>query len=281
MYPDLNDEPQKSSTYQATTTTTTTKPRKNPDENKDNCCISFARFWITIVGILNLILGVFVSASALYAKFAYANYEDLSDTLPVGGIWMILGFGVVLAVCSVVLLFSTCCFVNGFFKLVLVIFAFILAVLLIMEIVSAGIFVWGLGVIALPQSSVADAAGEKLLKARSTAINGTWAECCIVNTPPYDIANVSKVDSVCLWPNSASVVKEACGNQDVLVCVCKDSTAYGSYFGMFLQSKLLWVSIVTITFAILLLGGLISTCVLIFATKKQEEKKEKYYEDDN
>merc|ERR1712037_305044 len=49
-------------------------------------------------------------------------------------------------------------------KMVLVVFAIILTVLLIMEIVSGFVMVWGLGILALPKSSseVADAAADRL-----------------------------------------------------------------------------------------------------------------------
>jgi len=275
MYPDLNDDNNGASTttYQSTTASGNVKKKKqeNDQENeKDNCCVSGAKCWITLIGGLNLLLGLFVAICALYAKFFYSDYENLSATLPDGGIWMILGFGVVLAVCSVVLLLSTCMYEKPGFKLILVVFAIILAILLFLEIVSGGVLVWGLGVISLPKSDIGDAAADRLLDARSLAINATYAECCIKNTPPYDIVNISKIESVCLWPQSAAAVKQACTGVDVLECVCKDPTAYGAYFGLFLQSSLSWVAIVTITFAVLLLIGLISTCVLIWAKNKKK-----------
>lgn len=281
MYPDLNDEDNKNNlgaaqpTYQSTTTKTTTTQNKKKEEEqkeKDNCCLAGAKFWISLIGALNLLLGLFVAAISLYAKFAYADYDKLSSSLPVGGIWMIFGFGIVLALCSIVLLLAKCHFDKPCFKMVLVVFAIILTVLLIMEIVSGFVMVWGLGIIALPKSSseVADAAADRLLDARAKAINGTYQECCIENTPPYNFVNLTnKIDSACLWPDKAQAVIEACGDQNVLECVCKDATAYGSYFGIFLRSGLLWVAIVTILFAILLLAAIISTCVLIWATKKK------------
>jgi len=277
MYPDLNEEDNKGAqpTYQATVTTTTTQTKKKKEEQqeeKDNCCLAGAKFWISLIGALNLLLGLFVAAISLYAKFAYADYDKLSESLPAGGIWMIFGFGVVLALCSIVLLLAKCNFDKACFKMVLVVFAIILTVLLIMEIVSGFVMVWGLGIIALPKSSseVADAAADRLLDARAKAINGTYYECCIQNTPPYNFGNLTnKIDSACLWPEKAQAVVDACGGQNVLECVCKDSTAYGSYFGLFVQSGLLWVAIVTILFAILLLAALISTCVLICANKKK------------
>lgn len=278
MYPDLNDEDNKNlaaqPTYQATTTTTTTKNKKKEEgqKEKDNCCLAGAKFWISLIGALNLILGLFVTAISLYAKFAYAGYDKLSASLPDGGIWMIFGFGIVLSLCSIVLLLAKCHFDKPCFKMVLVVFAIILTVLLIMEIVSGFVMVWGLGIIALPKESseVADAFADRLLDARAKATNGTYAECCIDNTPPYDFVNLTnKIDSACLWPEKAQAVIDACGSQNVLECVCKDATAYGSFFGMFLRSGLLWVAIVTILFAVLLLAALIATCVLICAKKKK------------
>jgi hypothetical protein len=131
-----------------------------------------------------------------------------------------------------------------------------------MEIVSGAVLAWGLGVIALPQSKVTNASTNRIVQARDAAVNVTWTECCIDNTPPYDIVNISKIDSVCLWPDSAEAVKWACGSTNVQVCVCKSANTYGAYLGLFVKSQLMWVSIVTIVLAVLLLGGLICTWVL-------------------
>lgn len=278
MYPDLNDENNGASTttYQSTTSSGDVKKKKKQQDNdaeneKDNCCVSGARCWITLIGGLNLLLGLFVAICSLYAKFFYPEYESMSAALPEGGIWMILGFGVVLAVCSVVLLLATCMYEKPGFKLILVIFAIILAILLFLEIVSGGVMVWGLGVISLPQSDIGDAAADRILDARSLAINATFTECCIKNVPPYNsVVNMTKIDPVCLWPQSSPAIMEACKGQDVTVCVCKDPTVYGSYFGLLLKSSLTWVGIVTITFAVMLLIGLISTCVLIWAKNKKK-----------
>jgi hypothetical protein len=277
MYPDLNDEDNKNQlggasqvTYQSTTTTTAQDKKKKKEQEKDNCCVAGAKFWISVIGALNLLLGLFVAGCSLYAKFGYNDYAELSKALPDGGIWMIFGFGIVLALCSIVLLLAKCHFDKPCFKMVLVVFAIILSVLLVMEIVSGIVMVWGLGIIALPKSSVSDTAANSLLIARNKAVNGTYYECCVDNTPPYNFGNVtSAIDSACLWPDKAEVVKQACGDQNVLECVCKDSAAYGGYFGLFLRSRLLWVGVVTILFAVLLLFALIATCVLIWAKKKK------------
>lgn len=280
MYPDLNEDNNKDDSaqfnYQATTTTTTTeeqkKKKKGEEKETEKCCFLAAKLWISIIGILNLVLGLFLVSISLYAKFAYVGYADLSEMLPTGGIWMIFGFGLVLAFCSIMLICSACFYQNPCFKTILVVFAIILVILLVLEVASAAVVVWGLGVVALPKSQVTDAAADRLLDARAAAVNSTWTECCIVNTPPYNVGNISKVvDSACLWPKASDAVQQACGTKNVFECVCASSTAYGSFFGIMLQSRLLWVGIVTIIFAILLLVGIISTCVLIFAKRKKKD----------
>ena len=60
MYPDLNEEDNKGAqpTYQATTTTTTAQTKKKKEEQqeeKDNCCLAGAKFWISLIGALNLV----------------------------------------------------------------------------------------------------------------------------------------------------------------------------------------------------------------------------------
>merc|ERR1712000_236863 len=260
--------------YQATTTTTTTDKKKKKDEQeKDTCCVLGAKVWVVLIGILCCLVGLLISASALYAKFGFQGYAALNAALPTGGIWMIFGFGATLALCSIILMLSACCYQHLCFKTILFVFALILTVLLLLEVVSAGIFVWGLGILTLPKTSIGDITADKILAARNATVYKTWEDCCVVNKPPYNILNITgTVDSVCLWPNAADgALKEACGTQDVLVCVCKDPVAYGADFGVFLQSKLTWVAGVTIVLAVLLLFGLIATCVLICAKKKKAE----------
>ena len=62
MYPDLNDEDDKNQlagasqvTYQSTTTTTTQDKKKKKGQEKDNCCVAGAKFWISVIGALNLV----------------------------------------------------------------------------------------------------------------------------------------------------------------------------------------------------------------------------------
>lgn len=277
-----NEEAQKQNNgnYQSTATHQQQQQQKEGEVEEDaNCCILGAKIWVSIIGVISLLLGVFVLGIALYAKFYYANYSQLSATLPTNGIWMIFGFGVVLALCSFVLILSAVCYDKAGFKLILVVFAIILTLLLLLEIMSGAILVWTLGVITIPESSVGDAITDRLLDARAKAVNSTYYDCCVVNKPPYSIENITKLDSACLWPNSADEVQQKCGSQNVLECVCKSAVVYGAYFGVFVQSKIEWVAVATIVFAILLLFGIIATCTLICAKKKRKEQKKggKYY----
>jgi len=284
MYPDLNEDQQHKSnlageeqlprTYQSTSASQEEekkKKKKKAQQQKDSCCVLGAKIWVTIIGICALVLGLFVVIVSLYAKFGYADYAKLSATLPTGGIWMIFGFGIVLMFFSTVLILSACLYQNGAFKIILVIFAIILAILLILEIASASVMIWGLGVIAIPKSSIGDQAADSLLSARNKTAYSTWHMCCVDNHPPYNSHNVTTIDSACLWPDDSNAVKHACGSENVLVCVCKNPTTYASYFGLFLQSRLMWVGVVTIILALLLLAGLIATCVLICAKKKKSD----------
>jgi len=281
MYPDLEEDDKSQNlsgagqtTYQSTTVTQTQKgkEKKKAAPTDDNCCILGAKIWVSIIGILCAVLGLFVIIVSLYAKYGYADYAALSKTLPVGGIWMIFGFGLTLLLCSIILILSACCYNNGCFKAILFVFAIVLTILLIMEVVSASILLWGLDILAMPKNQIGETTADELLKFRNMTVYSTWEQCCIDNTPPYNFGNVtSKVDSVCLWPKDSDAVKASCGSENVLVCVCKDATTYGADFGIFLQSRLMWVGGVTIVLALLLLIGLIATCVLICARKKRAE----------
>merc|ERR1711939_73267 len=142
-----------------------------------------------------------------------------------------------------------------------------MGVLLVLEIIGAAVMAWALGAIALPASDVTNEITKGIVQARDLAVNTTWAECCIDNN--------SKVDSACLWPDSAKAVQQACNGQNVLVCVCKSASTYGQYLGLWVQSQLMWVAVVIIVLAILLLGGLICTCVLLCAHDKSKKKADK------
>jgi len=278
MYPDLSDDHNNGDAvvqknYQSVTTTTHSTGDRE-EKKPVNCCIRCAQTWIFIVGGLNLVLGILLFAFALYAKYGYKEYAQLSKTLPDGGIWMIFGFGIVLAICSIALILSakdydrSCCS-----KTVLFIFSLILMVVLLLEIIGAAVMAWALGAIALPASEVTDAIEDRIVQARDAAVNATWAECCIDNKPPYDIVNISKIDSACLWPDAATAVQKACGSgSNVQVCVCSSVSAYGQYLGLFVQSQLMWVVVATATLAVLVLLGLISTCVLLCAHDKSKNK---------
>jgi len=234
---------------------------------------------VTIVGIFTFLLGLFFVIASLSAKFGTSSYEHLNTALPEAGstgIWMIFGFGLTLTICSVVLVLSACLYnKGGIFKVVLVIFALILSVLLILEIASAGVLLWGLNVISLPDNTATETAANQLLKARNKTVYATYYECCVEYKPPYQNMSIG-IPSACKWPKDSSVVKEGCGSQNVYDCVCADSATYGGYVGKFLASKVLWVGAVTIVFAILLMIGLVATCVLVFCDEKRNQRKEHY-----
>lgn len=257
----------------------TNRPKKKDKKNQsqNQCCILGSRIWVTIIGLITFLLGLFFVITSLFAKFgSTTGYEHLNTALPsTGGIWMIFGFGLTLTICSVVLMLSACLYKVKFFKVVLVVFAIILSVLLILEIVSAGVTLWGLNVISLPHNTATEAAANQLLAARNKTVYATYYECCVEYKPPYQNMTIG-IPSACKWPEDSAVVKEDCGSKNVFDCVCADSATYGGYIGKFLSSKVLWVGVVTIVFAILLMIGLIATCVLVFYDEKKNQRKEHY-----
>lgn len=285
MYPDLNEDAQQQNIasqkadlvgYNATGNQTSKKQKKKQQEKDkkagEKCCILGAKIWVTIIGVLNFLLGLFFVIASLSAKFGPSDYEHLNTALPTtGGIWMIFGFGLTLAICSVVLILAVRFYDIPIFKVILFVFAVILSILLILEVASAGVMMWGLNVVSLPENSATEAAATNLLSARNKTVYATYYECCIQYKPPYNMTG--GIPDACKWPEKAAVVTEGCGSQNVFDCVCEDSAVYGSYIGKFLASKVLWVGVVTIVFAILLMIGLIATCVLLFANKKRNEAK--------
>ena len=87
MYPDLNEEDNKTvqPTYQSTTTTTTTKKKKKDEqqEEKDNCCLAGAKFWISLIGALNLVR---------FAFFVVVNaHIVLTNDFAIPASWIVRG----------------------------------------------------------------------------------------------------------------------------------------------------------------------------------------------
>jgi len=232
---------------------------------------------VTLSCVVRQLLGLFVAAISLYAKFGYSNYADLSKSLPDGGIWMIFGFGIVLAICSVFLMLAAKYHDKPFFVMVLVVFSIILTLLLLLEIAGAGVFIWGLGVVSLPKNDVGNAIADRILEARNAAAQVAYNQCCKQGNAT--IPNTA--DPACLWPKAATAVINKCNGQPVLECVCQSTLKYASSFGLYLQSNLKWVAIVTIVFAVLLLFGLIATCTLICVKKKATAKDKAHLYDNN
>jgi len=283
-YPDLNDDVQQQNdlaaqktAYNATGNSSgkkkdAKKQAQKGEKNQKKCGIIGAQIWVSIVGVLTFLLGLFFVLASVSAKFGPTEYEHLNTALPsTGGVWMIFGFGLTLSVCSVVLILAACFFDKGIFKTILVVFAVILSLLLVLEVASAGVMLWGLNVISLPDNAATEAAATRLLEARNKTVYATYYECCVEYTPPYQNMTIG-IPSACKWPENSDVVKEGCGSQNVFECVCEDSATYGSYIGKFLSSKVLWVGVVTIVFAILLLIGLITTCALVCHDEKKTSK---------
>jgi len=274
MYPDIDDNNAPNSgapNYQATGKNQ--KDGKKKQANDGSCCGLAAKIWVTIIGLLTLLLGVFVAAISLYAKFGYGKYEDIIESLPSGGIWMIFSFGIILAICSILLVIAAHKSDKGIFIMILVVFSIILTLLLLLEIAGAGVFIWGLGVISLPDNEVGNAISDRILEVRNEAAQVAYDECC----PTIgNITTPNQVLPACLWPEAATAVIASCNKEgkQVFDCVCGSVLTYGSSFGLYLQSNLKWVAIVTIVFAVLLLFGLIATCTLI-CTKDKKKKADK------
>jgi len=275
MYPDLqedNNNPQNSQNPNYQATQQTGQPEKKKTDNGETCCILGAKIWVTIIGILSMLLGLFVAAIALYAKFGYSSYKELSQSLPDGGIWMIFGFGIVLAIASIVLMLSAKFYDNACFKMILIVFTIILTLMLLLEIVGAGLFIWALGVVTIPETEVGNAITDRILEARDAGAKVLWEECC---RPEYVNGTVNSLDPntadpACLWPTVATAVIDKCDGADPMLCVCSTPLQYGSSFGLFFSSNTKWVAIVTIVFAVPLLLGIIATCSLICAKKKKK-----------
>ena len=296
MYPDLqedNNNPQNSQNPNYQATQQSQQQEKKKTDNGETCCILGAKIWVTIIGILSMVksvrkllcdskitccfvvwqlLGLFVAAIALYAKFGYSSYKELSQSLPDGGIWMIFGFGIVLAIASIVLMLSAKFYENACFKMILIVFTIILTLMLLLEIVGAGLFIWALGVVTIPETEVGNAITDRILEARDAGAKVLWEECCRPEYVNGTVTNLdpNSADPTCLWPTVATAVIDKCDGADPMLCVCSTPLQYGSSFGLFFSSNTKWVAIVTIVFAVLLLLGIIATCSLICAKKKKK-----------
>jgi len=224
---------------------------------------------VTIIGFVTFAFGVLLVGSALYAKFMYSNYSSLSDSIPAGGIWYILGVGAFIALCGIMLMLAVCCNDEGvpkpFFKMVLIIGSFVLLLMLILEISAGSLLVYSLGIMG--QEDADGPLASDIINDRNKFTNATFTKCCIEFTPPYTSTNASVVDDVCKWPewnsNVATKCKDDGKSSNVLECACSSTPEYyGSLFGAMLQGAFLWIGVVAISFAICLIFGVIWTCYL-------------------
>jgi len=226
---------------------------------------------------------------SIYAKFAYSNYENLSNALPTGGIWYLLGVGVFVVVLGILLMMSLCCrdedgAPKPFFKVILIVVSILLILLLVLEISAGGIMVYSFGIMGEESVPPSDVIGRNIIERRNHYTNATYTFCCVQYTPPYNSTIASIVDDTCKWPKWNSAVSEKCkanGQTDPYTCVCSDGPdAYGAYFGAMLQASFVWIGIIAISVATLLIMGAVYTAYLgcLHCRPSKDDKKRDNHE---
>jgi len=233
-------------------------------KGKESAVLKCSKCWITAIGIICILLGIFIVVCALYSKYAYANFALLEKMLPHGTIWCLLAFGVALSICAIVLIAAACNYKRCICKVVLLIFSIILMVLCVAEILSGGVFIYFLN---KSQSPTDNALAAEIFHLRDVAVNATYHECC-----PYT-GNYTLVQEVCKWPDASATVQEECRKSgysghstslNIYNCVChKGAKWYGVYLAKFFAEKFLWVGGLTIALAIPSLIALVCSCVLL------------------
>lgn len=296
-----------STTYQETVTTyggTSGVDQPNQPQHqteigeKDNCVVGFAKCWLTIIGVSTMLFGLGLGAAAIYVKFFYADYGAFNQALTAlgaaGFVWGLLGFGVVLAVCALLLVVAGCCHDSPkcapIFKTILIVFTILLSLLLIAEVVvGAAVFISLNNLSVAPVGQAGTVAQRAINDARTQAFNTTYVKCCQDNTPPYN-STVIEVNDLCKWPelfpagalesaSAACPTATPASGVELEKCLCGDGAEqYGYVAGVFLSSNLSYIGIIAIVFAVLVLIALIAACVLICHALKG--KKETYTPND-
>lgn len=285
MYPDLNEG--ENTQVKSNETVAYSGPDKGNDVEEKNkeggckhCCDSFAHVWVALVGFFAIAFGGVMIGLSLYAKFYYSNYASLSDALPTGGIWYLLGVGVFLVVLGKLLMLALCCrdeegAPKPFFKVILIVVSVLLVLMLILEISAGGIMIYSFGIMGETTVPPSDTIGNEIIRQRNEYTNKSYAYCCIKYTPPYNSTIASVVDDTCKWPTLNSAVAEKCGTVDPYVCVCNAGPdGYGAYFGAMLQASFMWIGIIACSAAFLLIMGAVYTSYLgcLHCRKNKEEK---------
>jgi len=298
MYPDLNEG--ENTQVKSNETVAYSGPDKKNDvevKNKEGgckeCCDSFAHVWVALVGFFAIAFGGVMIGLSLYAKFAYSNYTNLSEALPTGGIWYLLGVGAVVVVLGVLLMLSLCCrdedgAPKPFFKVILITVSVLLVLLLILEISAGGIMIYSFGVMGETTVPPSDTIGNEIISRRNSYTNKTYYTCCVQYKPPYNSTIDSIIDDTCKWPKWNGAVAEKCAaaghDDDPYLCVCEAGPdAYGAYFGAMLQASFMWIGIIACSSAFLLIMGAVYTSYLgcLHCRKNKDEKKSDHEYDPN
>lgn len=296
MYPDLNEG--ENTQVKTNETVAYSGPGNQNDVEAKNkggckqCCDSFAHVWVALVGFFAIAFGGVMVGLSLYAKYYYSNYTNLSDALPTGGVWYLLGVGVVVAVLGVLLMLALCCrdeegAPKPFFKVILIIVSILLVLLLILEISAGAIMIYSFGVMGETTVPPSDTIGNEIISRRNSYTNVTYYTCCVKYTPPYNSTIDSVIDDTCKWPKWNSAVSEKCaadGQNDPYTCVCNAGPdGYGAYFGAMLQASFLWIGIIACSSAFLLILGAVYTSYLgcLHCRQSKVEKKSDHEYDPN
>lgn len=265
---------------------------------KDNCCVAFAKCWIAIIGTITMLFGFGLSAAALYLKFGYSNYSHFNESLiklgVASGVWYLLGFGVVLSICAILLIAAGCNHDNAScgaaWKIILVVFTIILSILLVAEVISGIAVFMKMEDLAQPASIAS-----KVNDTRTQAVTKLYDTCCVTFEPPYTGKNASVVDDWCKWPEQVAEASDtalkpiydndACKGftatgKGVESCLCQNVETYGYLMGVFLAAHVKWVGIIAIVFGLLILCGLIASCVLICHHLKAKKDGSQYTPED-
>lgn len=273
MYPDLNEtEREKPLVYGETIdkygygSYADQKPEK-----VEGAGIKCSKCWIAVVGFLSALIGFAISGTALYARFGYSHWNVFSIFMPENVIWTTFAFGVILAVCGIVVVIAALKYQNKCYKVVLVVFSVVLILLCLAEIAGGIIFVVFLTGNTLSDVPEGDIVHKNMIDYRNQVVNKTYDLCCHVLHPPY--TNETVVDEICLWPKLSKNVQSQCAkagysgyktSTSIYNCVCKEDVAwYGKQLGGFFSERFMWVGGLGIGLAIVTLVAVICSCVLI------------------
>ena len=142
------------------------------------------------------ILGIFVGVNLVILLPDIEKYNPI-----VAGIAFALV--AIILIASIMVFSAACCHLDPCSKVILVLFGVILVVLLLTVATSAGLAIWAMEIISLPEAKTeANIYSRDLIEQRNDLVASTYQKCCIDNKPSSVNANLLSATSSSIINNT-------------------------------------------------------------------------------